>query len=109
MSSVCVCMCVSDICRYMYLCLYICGVCMCVCIYLYVVYVCRWMSCSVYTYVCLCAYLGSREIVYSGMMSSIVCVLVLQYVFLRVVCVSDRWVLCGTCAYIPVDLWYMCI
>lgn len=74
---------------------YICGVCMCVCVYLYVVCVCRWVSCSVNAYVCLCAYLGCREIVYRGKMSSIVCVLILQYVFLRVVCVSDRWVLCG--------------
>lgn len=59
-------MCESDICRYMYLCLYICGVYMCVCIYLYVVYVSRWMSYSVDTYVCLYAYLGSRKIDYSG-------------------------------------------
>lgn len=59
-------MCESDICRYMYLCLYICGVYMCVCIYLYVVYVSRWMSYSVDIYVCLYAYLGSRKIVYRG-------------------------------------------
>lgn len=95
----------------MFACVYLISVDVCICVCIFVVCACvfvytcmLYVSCSVYTYVCLCAYLGCREIVYSGKMSSIVCVLILQYVFLSVVCVSGRWVLCDTCAYVPVDL-----